>query len=181
MFYEITAKTHVRVTPTLLGEDISTAISLKLNEDLEGYISSDVGFVFGVTEIVKIGEGVIIPGDGAPYFETEFKFLTFVPEMQEVVLGKISDVTTFGAFLTVGPCEGMIHISQTMDDFVSVNKQKTLSGKESKKVLKVGDKCRARIIAISYKDLGNPKVGLTMRQPKMGAIRWIEEGVKKKK
>jgi DNA-directed RNA polymerase subunit E' len=175
MFYEIKAKTHVRVTPSLLGADINLAIATKLNEDMEGYISSDTGFVIAVTEILKVGEGLMVPGDGAPYYETEFKYLTFMPEMQELVLGKISDITNFGAFLTVGPVDGMIHVSQTMDDFVSVSKQKTLSGKESKQVLKVGDKCRARIIAVSYKDLGNPKVGLTMRQPKLGSLKWLEE------
>jgi len=175
MFYEIRAKTHVRVTPNLLGEDIKTAITTKLNEDLEGYISAETGFIISVDEILSIGEGKIIPGDGAPYYETEFKYLTFIPEMQEVVTGKITDITNFGAFLTVGPAEGMIHVSQTMDDFVSVSKQKTLAGKESKKVLKVGDKCRARIIAVSYKDLGNPKVGLTMRQNHMGSLKWINE------
>ena len=41
-------------------------------------------------------------------------------------------------------------------------------GKESKKSLKIGDKCRARIIAVSFKDLQNPKIGLTMRQPGLG-------------
>ena len=178
MFYEITAKAHVRVPPTLMGDDVSAAIAAKLEEDLEGYISSEAGFVIGVTEILGLGEGIMVHGDGAVFYETEFKFMTFIPEMQEVVLGKITDITNFGAFLNVGPVEGMIHVSQTMDDFVSVSKQKSLSGKESKKVLKVGDKCRARIIAVSYKDLGNPKVGLTMRQPNMGSLKWLEEGKK---
>jgi len=69
----------------------------------------------------------------------------------------------------------MIHVSQTMDDFVSFSKEKTLTGKESKKVLKVGDKLRARIIAVSFKDIANPKLGLTMRQPNLGKLEWIEE------
>jgi len=46
----------------------------------------------------------------------------------------------------------MIHVSQTMDDFVSFSKEKTLAGKESKKTLKINDICRARIIAVSFKD-----------------------------
>ena len=62
-----------------------------------------------------------------------------------------------------------------MDDFVSFSKEKTLSGKESKKTLKVNDVCRARIIAVSFKDPLNPKLGLTMRQPGLGKLEWIEE------
>lgn len=81
----------------------------------------------------------------------------------------------------MGPADGMIHISQTMDDFVSLSKEKVLTGKESKKILKVNDICRARIVAISYKDTANPKIGLTMRQPLLGNIKWIEEELKEAK
>jgi len=67
-----------------------------------------------------------------------------------------------------------------MNDFVSFNKEKTLAGKESRKVLKIGDKCRARIIATSYKDTTNPKLGLTMRQTGLGKLEWIEEKYEQK-
>ncbi|MBS3168246.1 DNA-directed RNA polymerase [Candidatus Woesearchaeota archaeon] len=180
MFYEITAKSHVRVPPALMGANIKEALLQKLNDNFEGHINGEIGFVIYVTEILNIGEGVIIPGDGAPYYETEFRLLTFIPEMQEVCLGKISDITNFGAFINIGPVDGMIHVSQTMDDFISFSKTKVLSGKQSKKTLKVDDRCRARIIAVSYKDITNPKIGLTMRQPKLGNVRWSEESPNKK-
>lgn len=179
MFYEIKAKSHVRIPPTLLKEDTKEAVLKRLNESFEGYINNNVGFIIHVTEILSIGEGIIIPGDGAPFFETEFKFLTFIPELQEVCLGKISDITNFGAFISMGPVDGMIHVSQTMDDFISFSKAKVLTGKETKRTLKVGDKCRARVIAVSYKDLANIKIGLTMRQPGLGNLKWVEEDVKK--
>jgi len=83
--------------------------------------------------------------------------------------------------MDIGPLDGMIHVSQTMDDFVSFSKGNVLTGKESKKNLKVGDKCRARIIAISYKDQTSPKIGLTMRQLKLGSLSWIEQDLKKEK
>lgn len=179
MFYEIQAKTHVRVPPNLFGTDTKKAVLEALNKEYEGYIASDVGFVICISEIIEIGEGVIIPGDGAAFYDTEFKLLSYLPEMQEVVLGKIRDITNFGAFMSIGPADGMIHVSQTMDDFISFSKNKTLVGKESKNVLKVGDKCRARVIAISYKEINNPKIGLTMRQPYLGNLKWIEESLKK--
>jgi len=181
MFYEITARTHVRVPPALLENDTEQSVLKRLNETFEGYISSDVGFIVLVTEVMNVGDGTIIPGDGAPYYDTEFKMITYLPEMQEIVLGKISDITNFGAFLNMGVVDGMIHVSQTMDDFVSFNKTKVLSGKDTKQNLKVGDLCRARVIAISYKDLANPKIGLTMRQPTLGNVKWAEEEKKKKK
>ena len=105
--------------------------------------------------------------------------------MQEVIPGVIKDIADFGAFMSIGPIEGMIHISQTMNDFVSFTKDKVLQGKETKHTLKVGDKCHARIIAVSYKDVANPKLGLSMRQVGLGKLEWIsedlEKGVKPKK
>ena len=71
--------------------------------------------------------------------------------------------------------------SQTLDDFVSFSKDKVLLGKESKKSLRVNDLCRARIIAISYKDISNPKFGLTMRQQGLGRLDWVDEQPEEKK
>ncbi len=79
----------------------------------------------------------------------------------------------------MGVMRGMIHISQTMDDFVSFSKTNVLSGKNSKRSLKAGDLCIARIVAISHKG-DEPKIGLTMRQPGLGKIDWIKEDVVKK-
>ena len=122
-----------------------------------------------------IGDGIIIPGDGASYYDVSFELLTFKPEMQEIVMGKIKDIAEFGAFINIGPLDGMIHISQTMDDFVSYSKDKTLAGKDSKRSLRVGDLCRSRIIAVSFKDVLNPKLGLTMRQQGLGRLDWVKE------
>ena len=96
--------------------------------------------------------------------------------MQEVVVGRIKDIADFGAFVSIGPIEGMVHISQAMDDYVSFAKDKVLSGKETGRSLKIGDKVRARVIAVSYKDVSNPKIGLTMRQPGLGKLEWEDDG-----
>jgi DNA-directed RNA polymerase subunit E' len=73
----------------------------------------------------------------------------------------------------------MIHISQTMNDYVSFSKTDSLVGKASKRSLKSGDLCMARIVAISHKG-GSPKIGLTMRQPGLGKLEWIKEDHVKK-
>ncbi len=180
MFYELEVRGHIRVPPSNFSEETKDAVLKKLNETFQSFVSKDLGIVIGVSEVLSIGDGVIIPGDGAAYYDATFKVLTFRPELQEVVMGKITDITDFGAFIDIGPVDGMIHVSQTMDDFVSFSKSNVLTGKESKKVLKVGDHCRARIIAVSFKEPSNPKIGLTMRQPMLGSLKWVEEDLKKK-
>jgi len=181
MFYKIKLNDHIRLPPNMFSEDLKLSLMKRIREKFEGYISKEIGVVIDVTNAGKIGQGVILPGDGAPYYEVEFELLTFKPELQEVVNGRIKDIADFGAFISIGPIEGMIHVSQTMNDYVSFGKDKVLQGKESKRSLKVGDLCRARVIAYSYKDISNPKLGLTMRQPGLGKLEWLDEDTKAKK
>ncbi len=175
MFYRTLLKDHIRVPPKLFGLKVEESVIKQVKEKFSGYIDKDLGIIIDVSKVNDIKEGTIIAGDGASYYETEFELLTFKPEMQEVLMGRVKDVADFGAFISIGPIEGMIHISQTMDDFVSFSKDKTLLGKESKKTLKVGDLCKARVIAVSFKDVTNPKIGLTMRQEGLGRLDWLEE------
>jgi DNA-directed RNA polymerase subunit E' len=175
MYYKLKIEDHIRVNPALFGDNTTLAIEKQISEKYEGYLSKELGIVIDVAEIEHIEQGIMIPGDGAVYYKTIFYLLTFKPDLQEVVVGKIKDIAEFGAFLSIGPIDGMIHISQTMDDFVSFSKEKVLVGKDSKRTLKVGDLCRARIIAVSHKDPTNPKLGLTMRQFGLGKTEWVDE------
>ena len=178
MFYEVELKSHIRVPPSSFNMEVEDAVMQQLNEEFNDYISKDFGIVIAVSEIVDIGEGIIIPGDGAAYYKSLFTVLVWKPELHELIPGSIKEITNFGAFMQIGPAQGMIHISQTMEDFVSLNKTGSLSGKMTKRSLNVGDLCLARIVAISYK-AGEPKIGLTMRQPGLGKIEWIEDSRKK--
>ena len=170
---------HIRVPPNKFGEDIKASILSELKSKYEGFIDKEIGVIIDILDVGQVEEGVIIAGDGAAFYKIDFVSLVFRVDLQEILLGKIRDITDFGAFITMGPMEGMIHISQTMDDFVSFSKDKALQGKQSKKVLKPADLVRARMIAISFKDPDNPKFGLTMRQAGLGKLDWIAEDLKK--
>ncbi len=181
MYYRIKVKDHIRLPPDQFGKELDIALIGEIKNKYDGYISKELGLVIDIEKIDTITEGIIIPGDGATYYETTFDLITFIPEQQEVVYGIIKDIADFGAFINLGPMDGMIHISQAMNDFVSFAKDKTLAGKETKRTLHINDKCRARIIAISYKDISNPKLGLTMRQEGLGKEDWVVADLEKKK
>lgn len=171
----------MRVAPKLFGLPTLEAVEKQLNETYADYYNRELGKAIKVIEVLNVGEGVIIPGDGAAYYNSTFRLLVWKPELHELVYGDIIEITNFGAFIDLGVMKGMIHISQTMDDFVSFSKTNTLSGKVSKRNLKKGDSCMARIVAISHKG-DEPKMGLTMRQPGLGKLEWIkEDSIKKKK
>ncbi len=173
MFYQVKVKDHIRVPPSMFTKTKKEAVLANIRSSYENYISKELGFVVNVVTVGDVTEGVIVPGDGAGYYEAEFELLVYKPEMNELVYGKVRDITDFGAFIDIGGVEGMVHISQSMDDFVSFSKEKVLQGKKSGRSLKVGDMCKARIIAVSYKDPNNPKIGLTMRQEGLGKVDWL--------
>lgn len=182
MYNETQVHGVVRIDPVLFSEKLEVAVNKQLREDYEGKVFPQLGRVVSVLTVDEVGEGTLIPGDGAAYYQVIFKVLNYIPEVNELVDGEIKDIASFGVFVDFGPFEGLIHVSQAMDDFVSFSKQGTLTGKESGKVLKMGDQVRARIVAVSFKDMVNPKIGLTMRQPYLGKHEWItEERTKAKK
>jgi len=180
MFYLIEIEDHVRVEPKLFGLPTIEAVRQQLNETYKEYSNKEFGSVISVIDVLSVGDGIIIPGDGAAYYKSAFKLLVWKPEMHELVYGTINEITNFGAFINMGSMQGMIHISQTMEDFVNFNKSNALVGKTNKRVLKKGDLCLARIVAISYRG-DELKIGLTMRQPGLGKLEWIEEDKKKAK
>ena len=180
MFYVVEVEDYVRVEPKLFGLKTSDAVAKQLQETYSNYHDKEIGEVIGVISVLEVGDGIIIPGDGAAYYNSRFKLIVWKPELQELVFGVVEEITNFGAFMNLGVMKGMIHISQTMDDYVSFSTSGTLLGKDSKKTLKKGDSCLARVVALSYKG-DSPKIGLTMRQPGLGKMDWIKEEKKKSK
>ena len=179
MFYFAEVDDHVRVEPKLFGLPTMEAVDKQLRETYHDHYDKEMGKVISVIDVLNVGEGILIPGDGAAYYKTKFILLIWKPEVHELVYGVISEITSFGAFISLGPMRGMIHISQTMEDYVSFSKTNALLGKSTKRTLKPGDLCVARIIALSHKG-NDQKIGLTMRQPGLGKIEWIKEDQAKK-
>lgn len=180
MYRIFTLEDRVRVPPEKLGVDVKKAVMSAIADQMEGALDSRLGVILSVMSIDKVGEGEILPGDPGVYYNCEFQLLTFKPELQELVNGEIIDNTEFGSFVRIGAMDGLIHISQLMDDFVSFDSKNSLFlGKESRRTLKEGDLVRTRVISVSLGKEEN-KLGLTMRQPMLGALQWIEEEKRKK-
>ncbi len=174
MYKIIQAKDTVRVGPEKFNMGLEDSIYESLREKYEGVLDKDLGFILSIEEVKKVGEGRVLPEDGAAFYPTEFKMMVFEPQEHEVVLGEIVDVTEFGGFVRIGPIDALMHVSQVMDDYVNYDeKNDALEGKESNKRLKNGDLVRARVISVSYSE--DNKVGLTMKQPHLGAIKWLRD------
>jgi DNA-directed RNA polymerase subunit E' len=167
----------VRIPPNRFEEPLNEVASEIINENYVGNIDKKMGLMVTVKDIEEIGVGKVIMGDGAAYHEVVFNALFFKPELHEIVEGEVIEVTEFGAFIRIGPMDGLVHVSQVTDDYINYDgKRGALIGKESKKALEEGNKVRARIVALSLKGKSSKetKIGLTMRQPNLGRVEWIE-------
>lgn len=174
----------VRVPPVLFEEPLKDVTFKLLNENYVGKIDKKLGLMVTVKEVEEIGVGRVIMGDGAAYYDVTFTALFFKPELQEIVEGEVIEITEFGAFVRMGPMDGLVHVSQVTDDYINYDaKRGALIGKESKKALEEGNKVRARIVALSLKGKSSKetKIGLTMRQVGLGREEWVEEEKRKKK
>jgi DNA-directed RNA polymerase subunit E' len=176
--YEIiTLKDKVRVPPEKLGEPLEKAVKEALEQKFEGMINEDIGVGLAVESIKEISEGKILPGDGGVHYWVTFDLLSFKPFLHELVIGEVVDNAEFGAFVRIGPLDGLVHISQIMDDYVAYDsKNSVFTGRKTRKTLKEGDVVLARVISISWKEQN--KIGLTMRQAGLGALHWLQKKTK---
>ena len=178
MFKVIEVEDSVRVPPEKFDKNLEESIGESIQERFEGVFSSELGIVLNLESVEEVGEGKVVPEDGGVYYPARFKLLIYMPEEYEVTLGEVVDITEFGAFVRIGPVDAMTHISQIMNDYVSYDKKNsTLVGRDNKNLLKEGDLVRARVISISFTK--DNRIGLTMRQPSLGAIKWMEDKKKK--
>ena len=149
-----------------------------LSEDYEGIITRDYGFIIAIVDVIDVGPGIIIPGNANTFHEVEFSILSFKPMISEVVEGEVVEIVDFGSFIRLGPLDGLVHVSQICDDYISFEQVgNRFIGKETGKILEVGDIVRAKIIAVSLGTGRSGKLGLTMRQHFLGKSEWIEEDI----
>ncbi|MCL4328494.1 MAG: DNA-directed RNA polymerase [Candidatus Thermoplasmatota archaeon] len=184
MYVSIEGETIIRVPPSGLGGDYSNAVLGVAKETLEGRLvdTSDNPYnqkkcyIVSVTKTRMVGDGTIVHGDGGVYQTVKYEALAFEPEMHEIVDGIVVSVKDFGAFVKFGPMEGLLHISQMMDDRIDIDlANQRFVGKDTKRDLKIGDKVRTKIVLLSLPSstLDDAKIGLNTKQPWLGKPDWI--------
>lgn len=192
MYFLAEKEDVVRIPPHRLGEDIKTVLRDLATVSFEGQMVGENSFIVLITDIKKVGDGRIVHGDGGVYQNVRYTALIFKVELNEVVYGIICDILKFGAFVKFGSLDGLLHISQIMDDRMDIDEMgKRIVGKDTKRDLKIDDIVKARIVAVSIneKSLRESRIGLTMRQKGLGKLEWIadertkekEDGTHKKK
>ncbi|HJJ31080.1 MAG TPA: DNA-directed RNA polymerase [Methanocorpusculum sp.] len=178
MYYKLKLNDKVRVPPEKMGDDLNTVILDELQEQFEGSIDKEMGIFIAVTGVNRVGEGEIVYSDGGVYYDVDFEAVVLRLGLQEVVEGVVVETTSFGAFVSLGPIDAMLHMSQISDEYIDYDeKNSRLVCKESGRHVGVGDTVRARVVALSLneRDPRESKIGLTMRQPGLGTLDWLKD------
>jgi len=174
--YTLTAKCEI--PPFLFDQPKDVSARIILSEDYEGIITRDYGFIIAIVDVIDVGPGIIIPGNANTFHEVQFSILAFKPMISEVVEGEVVEIVDFGSFIRLGPLDGLVHVSQICDDYISYEQVgNRFIGKETGKILEVNDQVRAKIIAVSLGTGRSGKLGLTMRQKFLGKMDWIEADI----
>lgn len=181
MFSISTLVDVIRIPPSLFGTVLKKAAVNILKEKYESMINADLGYIIMILDAKVEPMGKMVPGDGGTFHKVEFEALTYYPKLQEIVHGEIVDITDFGAFVRIGPTDALLHLSQIMDDYLKSDvKSGIILANQSGRTLKVGSTLRSRITAVSLgKAASMGKIGITCRQPFLGADEWIADEIKK--
>jgi len=183
MYMLTEAERIVRIPPVELDEDISKVIDALTWDTYEGKLTEDKSVTVLIRNVEPVGPGRIVHGDGAVYQTVKYEQIVFKPKDNEIIIGVVVEILKFGAFVRFGPLDGLLHISQVMDDRVDIDEaNQRLIGKDTGRTLALGDIVKARIVSIDLneKNPQDSKIGLTMRQPGLGKIQWLEEDRKKR-
>jgi DNA-directed RNA polymerase subunit E' len=184
MYYKMLLEDKVRVPPQRLGDKLEKVILEVLQEQLEGSIDKELGIFICVKGVYDVGEGEIVPGDGGVYYNVKFEAMVLRLGLQEVIEGLVVETTSFGAFVSLGPIDAMLHVSQISDEYINFDeKNNRLICQESKRFIGVGDTVRVRVVTLSLneREPRDSKIGLTMRQAGLGTALWLEEEIEKEK
>ncbi|MBM3229031.1 DNA-directed RNA polymerase [Candidatus Parvarchaeota archaeon] len=182
MYQVVNISDRVRIPPEVFGMKLTDAVAQIVRDRYERRMDHEIGMVLAIWNAKAHGDGVVIPGDGAAHFDVTFDALVFKPQINQIIEAEVSELVEFGAFLGLGPLEGLVHLSQIANDYLTYNKKiPAFVGKESKKSLKKGDIVAAKISTVSIKGAStDSKIGLTMRPEGLGKIEWIDVQARKK-
>lgn len=188
MYIMIEDENIARIPPEMLSNDYNESIMRVARETIEGKLV-DVNegetqknpgkcYVVSIVDVKPVGEGAIVHGDGGVYQTIKYKAIAYYPEMHEIIDGVVVSVKEFGAFVRIGPFDGLLHISQIMDDRIDKDMaNQRFIGKDTKRDLKIGDRVRVRIVAMNLNSssIRDSQIGLTMKQMGLGKLEWLEK------
>ncbi|MEM0074416.1 MAG: DNA-directed RNA polymerase [Candidatus Micrarchaeaceae archaeon] len=180
MYYVTTVKDTVSIPPKYIGKDITDSAADILRNKYERTMDRSLGLILAIFNVRDISEGYILPEDPNTRHKVTFDVLSFSTEVEEVVVGEISELVEYGAFVRIGPIDALVHLSQITTDFVSFDRKSgILTSRSLGRSLKKGDVVYAKVSTVSMgNSVQSTKIALTMRPEGLGKLEWLSETAK---
>ncbi len=184
MFYKTKVQDIVNIKPSMFKMDLQEAAWKQLIYKYVGLPMEKLGYVIMVSKPKVDPLGKVVSEDGSSNHKAEFYVYSFLPERGEIVEGIVVEIQDFGIFVRIGNVDAFVHKSWIMgDDKVEINRfEKVVIGKQTRKVLRVGDIVRGRVadVAIPRKNT-LMKIALNLKDRYLGKIEWIYEELSSEK
>ncbi len=178
MYYETEIIETVRVPPKMFNEPLKDVTLQICEEQFENTVNPTYGMIVAVIDILEVGLGKIIPGDGGTYHQVRFRAITYLPKQGEILQGEVTEVTRYGVFIRAGCVDVLCHVSQILakEKFrhVSRTQHGVLLGSKTGKTIRTGDIVRAKVINASV-DQKSIKVAVKMSEEGLGPLEWIKD------
>ncbi len=183
MYYIYTVRDTFKMPPEKFGEEIEKVASVVLQKKYEGAIDREMGVLICVFNVRDVSDGVIYPEDPSTHHSAEFNILSFLPAVDEIVAGDVTELAEFGAFVRIGPIDGLVHVSQIANEFLSLDKKiSAFVSRKSGLSLKKTDIAYAKISTVSMKNsVKDSKIALTMRPEGLGKPEWSTSAAAREK
>ena len=97
MYSVVTVRDVVRIPPKEFGAPIEEAAMVHLRKQHENVLDRDIGLMIAVIGIEEIGQGRLMPGDGATYHSVTYQVLVFKPIRGEIVEGNVVELMVMDA------------------------------------------------------------------------------------
>lgn len=102
MFVLAELKDTIRISPDQFHLVLPEAIKDEINRKLANKVLLNVGLCIALKDIRKLGDSVILPGDGASHTEVFYRYIVFRAINGEVLTGKIRNCNRDGVHVTLG-------------------------------------------------------------------------------
>ncbi|MGQ4891089.1 MAG: RPB7/RPC8 family DNA-directed RNA polymerase subunit [Candidatus Njordarchaeia archaeon] len=128
-------------------------IALNLaRRSLEGQTIEGIGMIIAILDIEIEDIGEIKLRDPNVYFKTILKSIIFKPLKNEIVIGKVENLTESAVYLNIGCIDAVLPVNQISSDrFKYIAKKNELRGTRTREIIRNGDWIRARVVRFHYK------------------------------
>ncbi|MEM3791545.1 MAG: DNA-directed RNA polymerase [Candidatus Micrarchaeaceae archaeon] len=176
-------KDTVSLPPKYLGKDEKEAALEVLRNKYERTFDKNLGIIVEVSNVNELKGGNILPGEPNIIYEAEFEVLAYKLEVEELVVGKVGELTDFGCFVRIGPVDGLVHLSQITDEFMKYDRKAGIfASRGTGKTIKKGDLVIAKVSTVSTKTTTKDiRIALTMRGLGLGKPEWSKIVKKERK